>query len=223
MNTPSSHTGFTRKELALAIGLIGTGISCFALAQEPAKASADVTAAAKRARNIHTLLYTWAQDNNQVLPTATQSSNEAFRELFKARIVDDERLFAIPGDAWHNSSTSKKGPDGNTGTAPEFAEALASGECAWAYVSGWTTASRSDYPLIANAFTESIGVYSNDKSHKGGVFEGKQAIYVTVGGSAFTPDLNDEWRIMAKKGSKTVDVFSNDYGTNPDHVKNPEG
>ena len=169
------------------------------------------------------MLTAWAQDNDATFPTAKQFSNEAYRELFKRRLVDVEDVFAIPGDAWHKSSTSGEGPDGNYGTAPEFAEAVAQGECAWAYVSGWDLASHSFLPLIANAFSESIGVYSNNKSQKGGVFEGKKAAYVTVGGSAKVADLDDEFKIMAKRGSRTVDVFSNDYGTNPDDIKNPEG
>ena len=113
------------------------------------------------------------------------------------------------------------GPDCNVGTAPEYAEALAPGECAWAYVSGLSTASRSVAPLIANAFTESIGVYSNSKSHRGGVFEGKKAVYVTVGGSAKMPDLSSDFRIKEERGGKKVDIFTEEGGTNPDNVKNP--
>ena len=223
MNTPSSHIAFTRKELALAVGLLFTGISCFALAQEPAKASADATAAAKNMRAIHTMLTAWAQDNDATFPTAKQFYNEAYRELFKRRLVDVEDVFAIPGDAWHKSSTSGEGPDGNYGTAPEFAEAVAQGECAWAYVSGWDLASHSFLPLIANAFSESIGVYSNNKSQKGGVFEGKKAAYVTVGGSDKVADLSSDFRIMEERGGKKIDIFSKEWGTNPDDIKNPEG
>ena len=231
MNPRSHPQGFTRKELLVAIGLILTGISCFALAQEPAKASADVTAAAKKGREIQIMLSAWAQDHDhtfpveQTFPVARQFSNEAFRELFKARLVDDERFFAIPGDAWHKNSPTGdgKGPDNDIGRMPDLKEALMPGECAFAYVSGLSTASRSVAPLIANAFSESIGVYSDNKSHKGGVFEGKKAIYVTVGGSAKVVDLSSDFRIKEERGGKKVDVFSKDWGTNPDDIKNPEG
>ena len=221
MDTFSPHTGFTRKELTLAIGLLCMGISCFALAQEPAKAGADLAAAVKKARAIHTLLTAWAQDNDQAYPAAPQFSNEAFRELFKRRLVDNEDVFAIPGDAWHKNSTSGTGPDGNYGTAPEFAEALASGECAFAYVSGLDTPSSSRTPLIANAFSHSVGVYSKSTSQKGGVFGGTKSFYVSVGGSAHTVDLSSDCKVMVKYGPRILDVFSNDFGTNPDDVKNP--
>ena len=144
-----------------------------------------------------------------------------FRELFKRRLVENEDVFAIPGDAWHKNSTSGTGPDGNYGTAPEFAEALASGECAFAYVSGVDTPFSSRTPLIANAFSHSVGVYSKSTSQKGGVFGGTKSFYVSVGGSAHTVDLSSDCKVMVKYGPRILDVFSNDFGTNPDDVKNP--
>ena len=222
MNTPSHHTGFTRKELVLSTVLLFLGISCYSLAQDADKPGSEALSAAKRARMIHTLLVTWAQDQDQQFPVAQHASNEAFRELFKKRLLDREDLFAIPGDAWHKNSPSGKGPDSHISSAPGFPQALMPGECAYAYVSGWDTASPSPLPIIANAFTESLGVYSNNRSHKGGVFGGTKAVYVTVGGSAYAADLSSDFRIMENKDGKAIDIFSKEWGTNPDNIKNPE-
>jgi hypothetical protein len=36
-------------------------------------------------------------------------------------------------------------------------------------------------------------------------------------------DLDGNYKCMDKKGTKSVDVFSTDWGTNTEDVKNPEG
>jgi hypothetical protein len=181
--------------------------------------------ASKTGHDIFTMLSAWAGDNDQRFPEATQNSNEAFRELFKKRLVDSEKLFAIAGDAWHKNSPSGdgKGPDNDIGTEPDFQQALTPGECAWAYTTGLETASPSNLPLLANAFSESVGTYSKDKTKKGGVFNGVKNAWVSVTGSAKVGDLSSDFKCMEKKGTKLVDVFGADWGTNPDDVKNPEG
>ena len=58
------------------------------------------------------------------------TSNEAFRQLFIAGLIDDERLFMT-------SEIDRKRPDGNIGTAENgYLQALAPGECRWTYVRG---------------------------------------------------------------------------------------
>ncbi len=77
--------------------------------------------------------------------------------------------------------------------------------------------------LLANAFSESVGVYSADKTKKGGVFQGDKAAWVNVNGSAKVTEMGPDHKVMEKKGSRMVDVFGSDWGTNPDNIKNPEG
>ena len=139
--------------------------------------------------------------------------------------MDTEKTFAIPGDAWHKNSVSGdgKGPDNIIGTAPDFAQALQHGECAYAYVSGLSRQSNPELPLLANAFSESLGVYTSDKSRKGGVFQGTKCAWVTVGGSAKVGVLSPDFRILEFKDRKKTDVFSQGWGTNPEDIKNPEG
>ena len=228
MKTPSRHQGFTRKELLVALALViilGTS-SVFYLLHFLGRKSPErkVVITAISARTIHLLLVTWAEDHDGEFPTAHQFSNEAFRELFKAGLVDTEKTFAIEGDAWHKNSPSGdgKGPDNIIGSPPDFAQALQRGECAYAYVSGLELTSRGDLPLIANGFSESLGVY-NTQSHKGGVFKGTKGVYGTVGGSAKIGDLSPDFRILEMKNGKATDVFSLEWGTDPDNIKNPEG
>ena len=225
MKTNHRKQGFTLIELLVVISIIAMlaagGFAGYSKIMPGVKANTAATSG----RAIHTMLSTWAQDNDQSFPVATQASNDALRQLFVKRLVDTEKLFAIAGDAWHENSPSgdKKGPDNDIGTEPEFQQALMPGECAWAYVTGMETASKSDLPLLANAFTESVGVYAADKKKKGGVFNGIKNAWVTVGGSAKVGELSADFKCTDKRGSKSVDVFSNDWGTNPDDVKNPQG
>ena len=225
MKTKHRKQGFTLIELLVVITIIAMlaagGFAGYSKIMPGVKANAS----AKTGRDIHALLTAWSQDNDQSFPEASQASNDAFRELFKKRLVDTEKLFSIGGDAWHANSPSGdgKGPDNDIGTEPEFQAALTTGECAWAYVTGLETASKIDLPLLANAFTESPGVYTDNKKKKGGVFNGLKNAWVTVGGSAKVGELSSDFKCTDKRGSKSVDVFSNDWGTNPDDVKNPQG
>jgi|688.fasta_scaffold868099_1 hypothetical protein len=229
MKTQSRHQGFTRKELLVTLALVfilGT-CSVFYILRLLGRESiaGKVVSTAGTAHVIHTLLVTWAEDHDGEFPTAHQFSNEAFRELFKAGLVDTEKPFSIAGDAWHKSSVSGDGkrPDNEIGSAPDFAKALQRGECAYAYVSGLNLASRGSLPLLANAFSESLGVYTKDHLHKGGVFHGTKGVYVTVGGSAKIGELSPDFRILEMKDGKATDVFSQEWGTNPEDIKNPEG
>jgi hypothetical protein len=229
MDSQSRHQGFTRKELLVALALVIILGTCFAIYMGFSGSriipGVKVNSTAQTAREIHTLLVTWAGDHDGEFPTAQQFSNEAFRELFKAGLVDTEKTFSIQGDAWHKSSVSGDGkrPDNEIGSAPDFAKALQRGECAYAYVSGLNLASRGSLPLLANAFSESLGVYTDDKSRKGGVFKGTKCAYATVGGSAKVGDLSPDFRILEMKDGKATDVFSQEWGTNPEDIKNPEG
>jgi hypothetical protein len=140
-------------------------------------------------------------------------------------MVDDEGLFAIAGDAWLSNSGDRKykWPDFDIGTAPDYAQALMPGECAWAYVSGLNQESAPQVPLLANGFSETIGQYSGDKARKGGVFAGEFCAWISVAGSAKIGTLNRDYRLLEVKAGKKTDVFSKAWGTNPDNIKNPEG
>lgn len=226
MRPRSSYQGFTCKECLVTLAVIlvlGTCLVSYLYSLTPKTHRA--LSAATTGRSIHTMLTTWAQDHDQEFPTARQFSNEAFRELFKVRLLDEggEKIFSIQGDAWHKNSASGEGPDNIIGPAPHFPQALQRGECAYFYVTGLETASASHLPLLGNGFTESLDVYSNNKSDKGGVSQRIKSAYVTVGGSSKVGDLSGDFRILELKNGKKTDVFSKEWGTNPADIKNPEG
>ncbi len=225
MKTTKRNRGFTLIELLVVITIIAmlaaAGFGGYSKIMPGVKANT----AAGTGHAIHTLLFAWAGDNDQAFPDAEQYSNEAYKELFKKGLVDTEKTFAIAGDAWHYTSPSgdKKAPDNDIGTAPEYQQALMPGECAWAYVTGHTTASKGDLPIMANGFSETVGVWAKDPKKKGGVFTGTKCAWVAVGGSAKVGELDGNFKCMDKKGTKSVDVFSIDWGTDPASVKNPNG
>lgn len=69
-----------------------------------------------------------------------QSGNQVFRELFKADILTDERIF--------NGSGSVFQADTKIGAAPAFADALLPGECFWMLLKGQRDTAHSKTPLV---------------------------------------------------------------------------
>ena len=68
------------------------------------------------------------------------NANEAFRNLFTEEIVAEEKIFGCP----HSPFV----PDGDTGAAPKFEQALTDGENHWAMVFGQTTSNSGTTPII---------------------------------------------------------------------------
>ncbi|MDB6135517.1 MAG: hypothetical protein JWM59_3760 [Verrucomicrobiales bacterium] len=205
--------GFTRVQLAVALVLTGmvvaAGVLVLKFALYPA---AKKTAPNLAAKAIYTWLQAYANEHEERFPQAKDFSNEAFRRLFVMGYLDDETAFAIPGDAWLNHAPGgRKMPDNKIGSAPDFAEALQAGECSYFYVNGLDAASQSNLPLLGNAFSETVGVYSKDKSQKGGILYPK-AVWVSVGGSAKVSDLTQDLNL---------EVVQSRWGTNIQDVKNP--
>lgn len=82
-----------------------------------------------RVNSIHQACFAYASYHEGKFPDG-KTSNEAFRQLFIAGIVDDEKLFQDRGN-------NKVIQDGNIGTQENgFLQALAPGECAYYYVRG---------------------------------------------------------------------------------------
>jgi hypothetical protein len=175
--------------------------------------------ASSKAGGIHKALMLYAQDHEGRFPTGTQGATHAFRELFPDGYLADEKLFYVPGSAWHDEARKKR-PDNVIGTKPDFAQALERGENHWAYVSGLTTESAPTLPLIADGFVEGEpGRYTDDPAKKGGVWKGMKAVVVYVSGSAKAERLSakPDFRVMRTVtdqhgGTPQVDIFSRDGG-----------
>ncbi len=157
--------------------------------------------------SIHQACYAYASGHEGKFPDG-KSSNEAFRQLFIAGIVDDEKLFGIGG-------INQVIPDGNRGTQENgFLQALAPGECAYFYVRGLDTDDqRSTAPLLFVPFLHSDG--------------NPYLILVRCGGAA-KADLITDKAIRETPNVKFDDRFFEEYlktyyGIAPLTILKPEG
>ena len=109
------------------------------------------------------------------------------------------------------------------GNPPDYAHALERGENHWAYVSGLRNDSPANLPIIADGFSEQVGVYARSSQEKGGIWKGDKAIVVYLDGSVKMELLDPEsLRVMRTKPDGTrADVFSKEWGTDPTKVLNP--
>jgi hypothetical protein len=95
--------------------------------------------ASSNCRQILMTLMAYAGDHDGHYPEG-ETANDAFRELFKAGLWDDERAFTV--------SLSPYEPDNNIGEAPAFEQALKPGENHWAMTRGLTDEASGNAPLI---------------------------------------------------------------------------
>lgn len=97
-------------------------------------------------RQIITALRIYSSDHDGKHPDTfvknASNANEVFRELFKAGILDDndEKIFSCP--------VSPFVPDGNTGEAPDFGQAVEAGENHWAMTAGVHEEDSGSIPLV---------------------------------------------------------------------------
>jgi prepilin-type processing-associated H-X9-DG protein len=76
---------------------------------------------------------------------------------------------------------------------------------------------------MADGFSESLGVYSSDRTRKGGVWRGGKAIVAYVDGSVRIEGVDKGSLSVSKmRGGSIVQLFSEEYGIDPDNIKNPE-
>ncbi len=95
--------------------------------------------ATSNCRQIIMAMKAYAADYGGEYPRG-KTANEAFRELLKADILQDERLFGCP--------LSPFVPDGEIGPAPDFPKAVGPGENHWMLVDGQTDTSPAWTPLV---------------------------------------------------------------------------
>lgn len=177
----------------------------------------DIEKAVQAQRAIHTLLFALASDNDNLFPNLPGNANVNFREIFRRRLVDVESIFAVPHDGW----CLKGKPDGNIGNSPDYAQALEPGELSVAYVAGHQIGSDARLPLlISGAGPATAWITGVARTPPAVVFTGKVAV-TFVGGAAeiLTPD--PDGKIRKPKDGKPVDIFSKEYGTNPEKVRLP--
>jgi type II secretory pathway pseudopilin PulG len=140
--------------LGSVLALLGTAVlaslamPAFAATQSKAK----MMQAQNNARQIALMLRMYASDNNGNYPDSDQesrpqTSNEAFRLLFKRGIANDERPFSAPLSPYVG--------DNNIGFAPEYYEALTARENHWAMTKGLSDSASGLAPLVFENANES--------------------------------------------------------------------
>ena len=213
MKTKSLSRGFTLIELLVVISIIAM-LAAGAYAGFGAimpKIRANNTAT--KLGTIHKWLSAYALDNGGAFPEG-QTSNSALREMFKNdNYGADEMQFAIENDPYCKNFNGGKGPDGDKGRAPEYEQALQPGENPFAYVSGLSNSDDGRLPIMANGFAGTDGRWTDNKTQKGGVFMGKYAAVVRVGGSAQATELKKEegYEVREKSGGNMMNIFSSEF------------
>lgn len=106
--------------------------------------SAAQATTSNNCRQIIMALRIYANDNGGVYPDAkipnVKTSNEVFRALIRKEIILDERIFGGKMSLYH--------PDGSIGEAPDYAEALQSGENHWMMASNYQTTTPGHFPFV---------------------------------------------------------------------------
>jgi hypothetical protein len=116
-------------------------------------------------------------------PTSTtvHNSNAAFQNICP-QYTSLRGTFYMPQSVWTPGQ-----PDETAATAP----LTLPGENAYAYVPGLNSNnSNPSLPLIADAFSTTVGVYTKIKGAKGSLWRGKSALVVRVDGSAKMENCN---------------------------------
>lgn len=132
---------------ACTLGITGTAmmaglaVPAFNQVQERAK----IMQATTNARQIVIAIKGYAGDQSGNYPDADrsaspQTSNDAFRLLFVAGLMEDERPFTAENSAYE--------PDNIIGSPPDFRQALEAGENHWAMTKGLSDSSDGNAPLI---------------------------------------------------------------------------
>jgi prepilin-type N-terminal cleavage/methylation domain-containing protein len=180
-----SHRAFTLLELLVVIGIIGTLAALLMPALKTAMQNGKMTNAMNNARQIGMALRMFANDNDGTFPATTNSyaqpintSNDAFRSLLPT-YLDNEKIFAVAG--------SKAGPSADN-NIQDAAHILQPGENYWSFISGLTSSSNSNWPLVVDNDNGS-GYFVTEANAYGGMWGGTKAIAVNIDGSAHITPL----------------------------------
>ena len=149
----------------------------------------------------------YAKDNGSTYPDAgpagasAKSANQIFHRLIEERIAPDERIFGCPNSVFV--------PDGNLGTAPDFAQALTPGECHWMLLKFQTDSSNGDMPIVVeNALNATWppkwDVADQSGIKRGRVWKGNKIIIGRNDGSValekLRPDGTIDWHAYGTPG-----------------------
>lgn len=210
MNIKGLNKAFTLIELLVVISIIailaGIALPVFSSVQTKGAQTKDLS----NAKQIGLGLRLYAADNNGAFPTSDPTagsgtaadSNGAFLNIVPT-YVPSQKIFYVGGSVW------------STGNAPmEYSTSgtLMTGQNAYAYVAGLQDSWNTSFPLVADAFSPTIGLYSSIQGQKGGVWKGQKAIIVRIDDSATVETVKQgDWKVYANGSntdSSTTDIFT---------------
>ena len=158
--------------------------------------------------------FPWADyDANLSGPATTgtvSNANTAYQNICPQYIQSRATFFA------DKSVWTPRVPDENASTAPLSSP----GENAYAYVPGLNSNSNQNFPLIADAFSTTVGVYSSVLGEKGGLWKGKNALVVRVDGST-SFETCDPKTLKIPGEANQPDLFAPGKGWIPQAPVNP--
>ncbi len=170
---------FTLIELMTVVAIIAVLATIAFPGIQAAMIKAQMTRTMANAKSIGTSLIAFSHDHEGMFPAGENSyeeeittSNDAFRSLFP-HYLDSERIFSLQRSAYGPRADNR---------IDDAADILGEGENHYAYVAGLSNTSRTDWPLVVDA-TDGEGTYVTTLGSKGGAWEGRGAIMISVGGA----------------------------------------
>ncbi|HJT80656.1 MAG TPA: type II secretion system protein [Chthoniobacterales bacterium] len=190
-----SVAAFTLIELLIVITIIAVLAGIALPAYNGVKERGDQTKDLSNAKQIALALRQFAIDNNGSYPNkqpdpaakgdyslagdaVPANSNQAFWWLIPT-YIQGESIFSVTGSAFTPGNPDNKTDDQATSG---WKDTLKAGENNFAYVTGLSDTSPSNYPLLADGFktgtTPGDPAYDTNKARPGGVWAGKKAVVV---------------------------------------------
>jgi prepilin-type N-terminal cleavage/methylation domain-containing protein len=208
LTVPTSRRGgFTLIELLVVISIIAILAGLLFPNFGAILGRANMTKQVANGRNIFTAMVNYAGSDDYPIykdkedpTTKVADSNDAFEILLKGGYLDDKKLLAQKGSAWVKPAVNSEAT----------AKQVLQGENDWCYVVGLNrTTARSNWPILANAFSPGTTTYVTDIGKKGGEYKGVKAVVVYSGGNAEVEDTLDKGGsyIVRRKDQVQEDAF----------------
>jgi prepilin-type N-terminal cleavage/methylation domain-containing protein len=205
MNKPHRHNAFTLVELLIVIAIISILAGIAFPAYNAAMKIAHMNAAMQSAKQVSVALRMYSNDYNGAYPDKKNiyeqdivTSNDALRSLVPA-YLDNEKVFVVPG--------SKMGAAADNKIA-DPTQILAAGENHWAYISGLSSTSNSNWPLVMD-HTDGTGTYSTHENTVGGTWQATKTVVINTDGSGMIVPLlgTGEKRFLPRFDDKTKNAL----------------